>query len=236
MSGCVDSRNRGDIRGMKKVFLNGLLGAVLAILPCYGAILSQTDWLDVPEVIAADYEWEEIPETETPWNADSVNEWLKIREETKDERSWWEEKYVNDPDIPDDIEEAAYIYGEMFNICPEFLEAICDKETGGTYRCDLKDRSGTCWGCMQINIKAQQERMADYGLTEEDMLSADGGMIVAASLVAELFETYQDPAIVLMKYNGAKTALAKYRKTGELNYYTRYVLDLAAKLQEKHQK
>lgn len=78
--------------------------------------------------------------------------------------------------------------------------------------------------------------MADYGLTEEDMLSADGGMIVAASLVAELFETYQDPAIVLMKYNGAKTALAKYRKTGELNYYTRYVLDLAAKLQEKHQK
>ena len=76
--------------------------------------------------------------------------------------------------------------------------------------------------------------MEAFGLHPEDMLTADGGMIVAASYVAELFDKYEDPAVVLMKYNGASTALKEYRKTGELNYYTEYVLRLSQELEEKH--
>jgi hypothetical protein len=214
-----------------------LMGVSMSILPCYGAISSQTDWLDVPEVIAADYEWQVIP---SAWDTESIAAWLKERktsEHTHDDdvlRNWWEADYTNDPLIPDEIEEAAIIYGEMFNICPEFLEAICDKETGGTYRCDLIDSTGLCYGPMQINIKAQSERIADYGLTEDDMLTADGGMIVAASYIAELFEKYEDPAEVLMRYNGASTALREYHRSGKLNYYTRHVLEKAQELQEKH--
>lgn len=232
--------------GMKKGTIPALLmGMSLSVLPCLCAVESQTDWLNVPEVYACDYKWEKI-DTEglpAPWDAETMSAWLEdhgtIPGRTHDEdviKTWWELAYGNDPDIPDDIEEAAYIYGGMFNICPELLMAICDKETGGTYRCDLADKSGTCVGPMQINLVAQRERIADYGLISDDMYTADGAMIVAASYIAELFETYEDPAVVLMKYNGAVTDLKEYRKSGKINYYTDYVLALAAELEEKHKR
>lgn len=227
---------------MRKVLLYGLLGAGLAILPCYGAILSQTDWLKEPTVIAADYEeeycegcCEEEITVEAP--ADPEEDAPGQQVHTRDEEmvaNWWEFEYVNDPDLPDELEEACYIYGEVFSICPEFLEAVSGKETGETYKEDLKDKSGKCWGPFQINVTAQKERIDAYGLTPEDMLTYDGGALIAASYIAELFDKYEDPAVVLMKYNGASTALKKYKKTGELNYYTRWVLNKSMELEEKH--
>ena len=89
-------------------------------------------------------------------------------------------------------------------------------------------------GTQQINIVAQAERLAAYGLTPEDMLTYEGGALIAFSYIAELFDKYEDPAVVLMKYNGASTALKKYKQTGELNYYTRWVLNKSQELEEKH--
>ena len=65
---------------MKKGTIAALLvGASIGTLPGYGAIASQTDWLDTPQVLAADYEWEQIPETGAPWDADTMNTWLENR-------------------------------------------------------------------------------------------------------------------------------------------------------------
>lgn len=157
-----------------------------------------------------------------------------LEDELENEWWWTGDERENDPTIPDDIEEAAYIYGRMFDLSPELLEAICYEETGGTYREDLIDKTGLCYGPMQIQIKAQEDRIAAYGLEAEDMLTADGAMLVAASYLAELRETYEDMVVVLMKYNGASTALKKYRETGELNAYTRHVLNRMKKLLEQH--
>ena len=218
---------------MKKALLYGLMGIGLAILPCYGAICSQTDWLTEP-VLAADNIMEPIPFVEPmdDVEADCPEPHRPTEEELL--QAWWEFDRPNDPDIPDELEEAVYIYSDMFNICPEFMEAIFDKETGGTFKEDVKDKSGKCWGVAQINIKAQAKRIKDYGLTPEDMLTYDGAVLVATSYVAELFDEYEDPAIVLMKYNGATTALQNYTKTGKLNYYTRYILKRSQELEEKH--
>lgn len=211
-----------------------VLGLAVGSAAGVGEIYSQTDWLDDP-IIAEAAEWEPIPESDLPMveeiGADPVRTHDVVTQ-------WWEVsgEYRNDPDIPDEIEEAALIYGEMFNICPEFLMAICNRETGGTYRTDVKDETGMCWGCMQINIKAQAPRIKAYGLTKEDMLTADGAMIVAASYLAELFEEYGDPGVVLMKYNGATAALKKYMKSGQLNGYTAYVLKLSEELERRHGK
>lgn len=225
---------------MKRAILYGMLGIGLAILPCYGAITSQTDWLKEPVVMAAEYKEEEIKAAEGATNymtedpeEDAPRQQAHTRREEVTQK-WWEIKYVNDPDIPDELEEACYIYSDMFNVSAEFMEAISARETAETYAEDIKGDHDRSFGAFQINIKAQCERIADYGLTPEDMLTYDGGAIVAFSYVAELFERYEDPAVVLMKYNGASTALKKYRQTGELNAYTRWVLDKAMELEEKH--
>ena len=229
---------------MKRVLLTALLGMGLSILPVYGAICSQTTWLDEP-VLAAEGEslqgdihyLIEYIDTDEPMDDVEADCPEPPRRPTEEEllRTWWEYDHVNDPDLPDELEEVCYIYSEMFGVCPEFMTAICNKETGGTYKECIKDSSGSCWGPFQINIYAQADRIAAYGLTPEDMLTYDGGAIVAFSYVAELFDQYEDPAVVLMKYNGAKTALKEYQRTGELNYYTRYVLRLSQELEEKHQ-
>lgn len=237
--------------------LSIVIGLALGSAAGIGAVSSQTTWLDEPAIEEVSLEWESIPiEITGEHDADPIliedeievipeeilgtePEPMIVHTRTNDVAThWWEipGEYENDPLIPDDIEEAALIYGGMFDICPEFLMAVCDRETGGTYRTDLIDETGTCFGCMQINIRAQRERIAAYGLTADDMLTADGGMIVAASYISELFAEYEDPAVVLMHYNGATIALRKYQKTGELNSYTRHVLNLAYEMEERHGK
>ena len=239
-----------------------VVGVALGGAAGFGEVSTQTNWLKEP-IIASAAEWEPISGGETEIkeestdseNANTMNKGASITVgdggvtiETPEQivithdidviKNWWEVpgEMVNDPDIPDDIEEAAYIYGTMFNICPEFLEGVSNRETGGTYRCDLIDGTGTCYGCMQINVKAQAERIAAYGLTTADMLTADGAMLVAASYLSELFDQYIDPAVVLMKYNGAASALREYKHTGKLNGYTAYVLRTSAELERRHGK
>lgn len=138
---------------------------------------------------------------------------------------------VLDEDIPDAVEEAAALYGEMYGICPEFLEAIAFYES--SYRVDAEN--GSCIGLMQINIDAQYERMDALGVSYEDLYTADGSMYVAADYLQELFIEYGDAGIVLMKYNGDSRA-TEAMVTGELSDYAENVLELSEKLERKHGK
>jgi len=215
--------NRGTIIAI-------ILGVALGNAAGLGAISSQTTWMDEPVIVDAP-EWEPIPEEEEP--EETGCDPIRTHEvETDVIKAIW--GYPNDPDIPDDVEEACNIYGEMYDICPEFLMAIANKETGGTYRADVKSRDGRCWGVMQINPAIHRARIAEYGLSKDDMLTADCCIMVSAAYLRQLFDEYSDPAVVLMKYNGATTALQTYWKTGKMNYYTRYILDKSRELEEKH--
>lgn len=209
-----------------------ILGLALGSVAGLAEVEAHTDWLDDP-IIAEAAEWEPIPDTAVSmsYGADP--------ERTHDivTRIWEiDGEYQNDTDIPDDIEEAALIYGEMFGICPELLEAICSRETGGTYRTDLVGDKGQSLGCMQINTTQQAERIAAYGLTAEEMYKPDCAMLVAASFLSELVDRYEDIGEVLYRYNGAITDLKEYHKTGQLNEYVAYVLQLSEELEEKHGK
>lgn len=139
-----------------------------------------------------------------------------------------------DEDIPYEVQECAQIYGDMYNICPEFLEAVAFVES--SYIPTVEN--GSCVGLMQINLDCseQLERMEKFGLHEDDMYEVNASMIVAADYLYELFEDYKDPAEVLIRYNGDRTGLRKYRKTGEISEYARKVLDLSEELERKHGK
>lgn len=139
-----------------------------------------------------------------------------------------------DEDIPYDVQECAQIYGEMYDICPEFLEAIAFVES--SYIPTVKN--GPCKGLMQINLDCEEqvERMEKFGLSESDMYEVDASILVAADYLWELFEEYKDPGEVLIRYNGDRTGLKKYKKTGQISSYAEKVLELSEELERKHGK
>ena len=55
-----------------------------------------------------------------------------------------------DPDIPDEIEDACICYGHQYGISPEFLEALIWQES--RYEADVISSDGNCIGLCQINI------------------------------------------------------------------------------------
>lgn len=131
-----------------------------------------------------------------------------------------------DEDIPIEIQEAAKKWGEIYDICPEFLEAMAFKES--SY--DPAVSNGNCLGLMQVNPRWHGDRMERLGVT--DIYDIDGNMAVAADYLAELFEKYTDPAVVLMVYNGD----SRWEEKGYISDYAQAVLDLSADLERKHGK
>ena len=127
-------------------------------------------------------------------------------------------------------EELSVQAGEEFGICPEFLQAVAWVES----RYGEDAESGGCSGLMQVSERWHRERMDRLGVS--DLYDPAGNMRVAADYMAELFERYGDPGMVLMVYNGDSGA-ARYQDTGEgLSDYAAAVLEMAAELERRHGK
>lgn len=139
------------------------------------------------------------------------------------------------PQVPDGIPEyvsaPAEAYGEEYNIAPELLEAIAYTES--RYQPDAENSS--CKGLMQISVRWHEERMEKLGTT--DIYDSGQNMHLAADYLSELFEEYEDPGLVLMKYNGSgKEQISHYMETGEMSEYARGVLDKSEELERIHGK
>lgn len=215
---------------MKKAFNSLFMGVLLAMLPAWGAIESQSEshfLLDRPEPEVYEVQIQRI---EVPAAADNSI----IDTQAPPEGETHEVIFYEDPDIPNGVEMLAVTYGAEFNICPEFLEAIAFYES--TYGTNIEN--GSCIGLMQVNLscKEQQERMALYGYTDADMWNDAPSMHVAADYLADLFEEYKDPAEVLMRYNGDRTGLKKFKKSGKISEYAQKILTLSEELEVKHGK
>lgn len=215
---------------MKKAFNSLFMGVLLAMLPAWGAIESQSEshfLLDRPEPEVYEVQ---IQRVTVPAAADNQIIDTQIPPEGETD----EVVFYEDPDIPDGVEMLAATYGAEFNICPEFLEAIAFYES--TYGMSIEN--GSCIGLMQVNLSCeeQQERMALYGYTDADMWDNAPSMHVAADYLADLFEEYKDPAEVLMRYNGDRTGLKKFKKSGKISEYAQKILTLSEELEVKHGK
>ena len=125
-------------------------------------------------------------------------------------------------EIPEDIRTYCEVAGEENNIAPSLLEAIAYTESGFNER--AVNKAGTCFGLCQIYKKYHIKRMERLGVT--DLFDKEGNIRVAADLLLELFETYEDVGAVLMKYNGATDkAINRYFETGKLPKYAQRVID-----------
>lgn len=222
---------------MKKVFSSLFIGALVGVIPARGALISQSQnhfLMERPEPVVeiVRVNFDEIRGAEPPEVEIETVE--KCCSHFLTNLTPGEQQYINDPDIPDEVEAFAKQYGAEYNICPEFLEAVAFAES-----CYMsKVSNGSCVGLMQINLDCtdKQQRMDALGYTDEDMWEPGPSMHVAADYLAYLFDTYEDDAEVLMRYNGDQTGLKRYHQTGEISKYSKKILDLAEELERKHGK
>lgn len=119
---------------------------------------------------------------------------------------------------------SCYEYGEMYDICPELLMAMIEAESSG----NPKAANGDCKGLMQISERWHIGRMAEIGA--DDIWSETDNIHIGANYLHELFNRYEDVALVLMVYNGESDAVEK-AENGYISDYARKILDRSAELE-----
>ena len=119
---------------------------------------------------------------------------------------------------------SCYEYGEMYDICPELLMAMIEAESSGNPNAE----NGDCKGLMQISERWHTGRMEEIGA--DDIWSETDNIHIGANYLHELFNRYEDVALVLMVYNGESDAVEKAEK-GYISDYARKILDRSAELE-----
>lgn len=141
--------------------------------------------------------------------------------------------------IPDvsDIEETfisdeAYVacikYAEEYNLSPELLMAMIERESVG----DPNAYNGTDSGLMQIAEKWHYDRMERLNVT--DLFDTDQNIHTGADFLAELFERYGDTYFVLMVYNMGYDKADRLYSRGKISNYAMEIVARADELTLLH--
>lgn len=138
---------------------------------------------------------------------------------------------IDETGIPEEIYQDAEIIGHEFNICPELLMALAERES----RCLPEVENGPCKGLMQVNAKLHTQRFEEAGWSESEWTDPYKNMYVAADYLSDLFEDYEDVGIVLGVYHGESNAIPKAQK-GQLSSYVTGILERSAELERLHGK
>lgn len=115
------------------------------------------------------------------------------------------------------------------DICPEFVEALIERES----RWNPEAVNGDCVGLMQISEQWHKERMRALGA--KDLKDPFDNIDVGVDYLRELFERYEDPGMVLMIFNGDSRA-KDLQSTGNLSEYAEWILKRSAELEREHGK
>ena len=220
---------------LKRNALSILIGCLIGALAGWGHIRSAQEWQEQKQQLAEDArEYDREVELERARWAEIENEetWNEVMQEEIAYATEMEKINLYDPDIPEDIQDAAWKYGEQYSICPEFLIAVAKRES----EFDPEAVNGSCVGLMQVSLRWHTDRMERCQVTEEEMWTVDGSMHVAADYLAELFEKYEDAALVLMIYNGDSRAELFAQGGCSMSSYASDILAYSRELEEKHGK
>lgn len=131
------------------------------------------------------------------------------------------------------ISDNAYAYceqiGSQYNICPELLMAIIETESSG----QAYATNGNCIGLMQVSSRYHGGRMQKLGVS--NLYEEYDNILTAADYLAELFQKYKEPSLVLDMYNGNSKAMYNY-ENGILSTYADKILTRASELEQLHGK
>lgn len=128
------------------------------------------------------------------------------------------EEFVR-PDLIPAIEQICAAY----NVCPEMVEAMIEKESGGI---ESVDNTLRCIGLMGVSEYWNADRMER--LNAMNLYDGKQNILVGVDLLAELFADMEDPYEVLNFYGGWE-----YSEKG--NTYIFEILDRAQDLEHLHE-
>lgn len=128
--------------------------------------------------------------------------------------------------VPEEIYQYAEVIGDEFNICPELLMALAERES--CFQADAEN--GPCKGLLQVNATTHKQRFIDAGWSSSEWSDAYKNMYVGADYLHDLFEQYEDVGIVLGVYHGERNAVQK-GQSGNLSRYVTKILERSAELE-----
>lgn len=128
--------------------------------------------------------------------------------------------------VPEEIYQYAEVIGDEFNICPELLMALAERES--CFQADAEN--GPCKGLLQVNATTHKQRFIDAGWSSNEWSDAYKNMYVGADYLHDLFEQYEDVGIVLGVYHGERNAVQK-GQSGNLSRYVTKILERSAELE-----
>lgn len=137
-----------------------------------------------------------------------------------------EDGYISEAELMEICEAV----GGMYDICPELLEAIAERESTLL----IEAQNSGCYGLMQISTYWHTERMERLGVS--DIYEPYGNILVAADYLAELFKINQDTYYVLMRYNMATDTAERLYSEGDISDYAKGIVARAAELERLHGK
>lgn len=135
-----------------------------------------------------------------------------------------------------DIEAYTVEIGEKYNICPELIQAIIERES--SY--DPYAKNGTCIGLMQVSQRWHADRMEKLGVT--NLYDPYSNILVGTDYLAELFDEAiqsgrgDDLYYVLMRYNLKTSTANSLWESGDYSDYAIEVSERAAELEREHGK
>lgn len=121
--------------------------------------------------------------------------------------------------------------GEQYQLSPELLQSIIEKESNGNPEALGKDGDS---GLMQIIPKWHQERMEKLKI--HDIFEPYGNIMVGADYIFELAMKYYDLPLVLMIYNGIPLEEAFDRnQRGDFTEYANWIMKRTQELEREHE-
>lgn len=135
-----------------------------------------------------------------------------------------------------DIEAYTVEIGNKYNICPELIQAIIERESSF----NVYAQDGNCVGLMQISERWHKDRMKKLGVT--DLYDPYSNILVGTDYLAELFDEAvqsgrgDDLYYVLMRYNLKASTANSMWEEGDYSDYAVEVSERAAELEREHGK
>lgn len=130
----------------------------------------------------------------------------------------------NDTYIKHQYQEYCKIIGKKYDVCPELLMAIIERESSGKANAN----NCGCIGLMQVYEKYHKDRMERLGAS--DLTNPFWNIMVGTDYLMELAEKYGDLGLVLDLYNGNSKAWYN-AEHGILSEYAASIIERSAELE-----